>query len=82
MGERTLKLPSDTVEGAKRIVLESHVFDRPTRQCSGLTDGPVFLIYFSKPSPGGKVAGTLCTGKTPRVSRPLDWEPSSNASSM
>jgi len=60
-GERTLNVPSDTLEEAKRIVLESHVFDRPRQRCSDPADAPAFVIYFSEPPPGRKVAGGLCT---------------------
>jgi hypothetical protein len=67
-GERSLNVPSDTLEEAKRIVLESHVFDRPTPHCSKPTDSPAFLIYFSEPPPGRKVAGGLCAGENLRVS--------------
>ncbi len=67
-GERTLNVPSDTLDKAKRIVIESHVFDRPTQHCSEPTDSPAFLIYFSEPPPGRKVVGGLCTGGTLRVS--------------
>jgi hypothetical protein len=59
-GERILDVPSDTLNEAKRIVLESHVFDRPTQRCSEPTDSPAFLIYFSEPPPGRKVEGGLC----------------------
>ncbi len=67
-GERPLGVPSDTLYEAKRIVLESHVFDRPTQHCSEPTDSPTFVIYFSEPPPGRKVAGGFCTGEDRRVS--------------
>lgn len=68
IGERTFKVPSDTLEEAKRIALESHAFDRPTSRCSEMTDSPTFEIYFSEPPPGRKVGGGFCGGDKPRVS--------------
>jgi hypothetical protein len=67
-GERTLTVPTDTLDEAKRIVLDSHVFDRPTQQCSQIADAPAFVIYFSEPPPGGKVVGGFCSGEKPRFS--------------
>jgi hypothetical protein len=46
-GEMTMDVPRATLEEAKRIILQSHVFDRPMRRCSSsLTDAPAFGIYF------------------------------------
>jgi hypothetical protein len=60
-GEMTMDVPRATLEEARRIVLQSHVFDRPVRRCSSSpTDYPLFGIYFAEPPPGRKVTGELC----------------------
>ena len=74
-GEMTMEVPSATLEEARRIVLQSHVFDRPVRRCSSsLTDNPGFGIYFAEPPPGRKVSGELCREQRPvvKLARQLD----------
>jgi hypothetical protein len=58
MGQLTTELPSDTVEEANQMILQSHLFDHPIRSCSSLSMG--HGSQSSEPAPGRRLLGGFC----------------------